>query len=376
MQLERTDRPAASGYDSFLQTPFWAEFKAAHGWEPLYFTCAELLPGVSFPLTVLVRRFSNLAAIAYVPMGPPVRLPADQTTASIRAELLRSLTGALKAYLPANTLCVRYDAPWETRFDNREGAPQTEETFPVLPPLPVCPARENIQPPDTVIIPLQQSEEEILSGMKSKWRYNIRLSEKKGVSVRQLSGKAAATEGLETFYQLYRETAERDSIALHDKAYYRDLLIRGDGTRDDSQANGSRVFLYLAEHEAEALASIIVLYSENEATYLYGASSNSKRNLMPAYLLQWRSICDAKAAGMLRYDMYGIPPRDDSTHPMYGLYRFKTGFGGEIVHRSGSLDLPLRPFAYRCYRLAEACRSLWFKKTVKWLGRILRRGTR
>jgi lipid II:glycine glycyltransferase (peptidoglycan interpeptide bridge formation enzyme) len=119
------------------------------------------------------------------------------------------------------------------------------------------------------------------------------------------------------------------------------------------------------------LASIITLFCGNEAVYLYGASSNEKRNLMPAYSLQWRAINDAIAFGCDRYDFYGIPPTNDESHPMHGLYRFKTGFGGSIVHRVGSYDIVLRPVLYFGYRFAEGARSFWFKKIVK----ILRKET-
>ena len=85
---------------------------------------------------------------------------------------------------------------------------------------------------------------------------------------------------------------------------------------------------------------------------------------MPAYLLQWRAICDAKKAGSSYYDFYGMPPTEDENHPMHGLYRFKTGFGGQIVHRPGSIDVPLSKL-YTFYTLAEKLRSFWYKKIKK-----------
>jgi lipid II:glycine glycyltransferase (peptidoglycan interpeptide bridge formation enzyme) len=85
---------------------------------------------------------------------------------------------------------------------------------------------------------------------------------------------------------------------------------------------------------------------------------------MPAYALQWRAIQDAKTAGCLEYDFFGIPPVDDPNHPMYGLYRFKTGWGGTIIHRPGCWDFSCRPHLYRMYRLAEAARK-WYYKTFK-----------
>jgi len=107
------------------------------------------------------------------------------------------------------------------------------------------------------------------------------------------------------------------------------------------------------------------LFCDNEGVYLYGASSNEHRNLMPAYSLQWKAILDAKDRGCTTWDFYGIPPNEDPSHPMFGLYRFKTGFGGTIIHRIGSVDVPLRPIMYTCYRIAEKVRYFWYKKLKK-----------
>ena len=145
---------------------------------------------------------------------------------------------------------------------------------------------------------------------------------------------------LDDFYKLYKETAARDGIALHSKKYYGNLLLL-------AQKNGKNVRVYLACHEGDVLAGIITYFSEKEGVYLYGASSNIKRNLMPAYSLQWRAIRDARLSGCKTYDFYGIPPVEDPNHPMYGLYRFKTGFGGVIVHRAGSFDFPVKRILYQ-----------------------------
>jgi lipid II:glycine glycyltransferase (peptidoglycan interpeptide bridge formation enzyme) len=310
----------------------------------------------------------------------PIDTPAEQTVA------LQELSAALRAHLPANTLFIRFDPPWGTVVDNdhsreAEATPKldAESASPpprvdTFPPQPIPPARQapaNIQPPDSVILDLTQPDEALLNAMKSKWRYNIRLAEKKGVTIRYLEGEAGATEGVDSFYRLYLETAERDGIAIHSKAYYADLLRRG-GEPLCPFDKPTSIRVYLAEHEGDVLASIITLFCGEEAVYLYGASSNEKRNLMPAYSLQWRAIRDARAAGCARYDFYGIPPEDDPSHPMYGLYRFKTGFGGKIIHRVGSVDLPVRPVLYGLYRLAETGRAFWFKKVKK----LIKRETR
>ncbi|MCG8375137.1 MAG: peptidoglycan bridge formation glycyltransferase FemA/FemB family protein, partial [Chlorobiales bacterium] len=66
-----------------------------------------------------------------------------------------------------------------------------------------------------------------------------------------------------------------------------------------------------------------------------------------------------------QYDFYGIPPEEDPDHPMSGLFRFKVGFGGRIVHRPGSWDLPLKGGLYGAYRVAEAARGWYYRKFKK-----------
>lgn len=226
--------------------------------------------------------------------------------------------------------------------------------------MPLFDAPADIQPPDTVQLDLTKPLETLLQNCKPKWRYNIRLAEKKGIVVRSFFGNEAAEKGVPLFYSLYLDTAARDGIAVHSESYYRSLCTLA--ARNSSTVS---ITVYTAFFEEKPLASIIVLLYRHEAVYLYGASSNEYRNLMPSYLLQWRAICDAQKAGCRTYDFYGIPPTDDPAHPMHGLYRFKTGFGGMIIRRIGSIDIPSRRIRYLLYKKAEQLRSWWFKKIKK-----------
>ena len=209
------------------------------------------------------------------------------------------------------------------------------------------------------------TEEEILEKMHSKWRYNIRLSAKKGVVVNKYNGKSLnLSEKIDKFYQLTKETNARDGNSSHAKDYYLDL-IRSSAEEREQGKDVPQINLYIAEHEGEEIAAIMTLFSHDEAIYLYGASSNHKRNLMPNHLLQWTAMKDAKAYGSKYYDMYGMPPEgEDENHPMHGLYMFKANFGGRIIHRIGSWDMPLKPI-YRIYCTAENLRAFWYKKVIK-----------
>jgi lipid II:glycine glycyltransferase (peptidoglycan interpeptide bridge formation enzyme) len=202
----------------------------------------------------------------------------------------------------------------------------------------------DVQPPDTVIVPLVE-DETLLSGMHKKTRYNIRLAEKKGVTIEK-----AGVEALPAWYELYRQTSERDKISIHSERYYQDLF-----------AHAPHLSLWLARFEGTLLAGNIVLVHGSQAVYLYGASSNEHRNLMAPYLLQWAAMTDARNRGAVEYDLFGIPPTDDPKHPMHGLYRFKNGFGGRRVHRHGAWDFVFRPLAWTAWTGADALRVWYFK---------------
>ncbi len=363
----------------FLQTRFWASFKAMHGWTPYFFEGTATKAdnsSINFNITVLVRKLKSFISIAYIPLGigfPKASQNADYSRSAESSQeiaegqiqydsaeyllLLQDTARELKKLLPPTVFCIRFDPPVEF-FTNEDRAEYLRMYKKADDGEKVCLKKSptDVQPPDTVLLPLDKTEEELLSAMKPKWRYNIRLAEKKGVTVR-----AAGAESIESFYKVFMETAARDRIAVHGKDYYKSLL--------ELSADGSHVktTLYIAEHEGETLAGIITLFTDTEAVYLYGASSDNKRNLMPAYLLQWTAIQDAKKFGSKVYDFYGIPPTDDEHHPMHGLYRFKTGFGGTVVHRAGSLDMPVKPLFYTFYILLEKLRAFYFKKVRKLL---------
>ena len=363
VSLKEADLSFCDCAASFLQSGFWGAFKARFGWEALAFRAVWKGEGPSEEKPLLVLRRSLAAggsgifgfSLAYIPWGP--ELPAALTN---REEALHELSLSLKKILPEDTVFLRFDPPWYTQhigFDEYKAAEKPDAFSP-----PFVRSGADIQPPDTVLIDLKQPMESIIGEMKSKWRYNARLALKKGVTVRRAGAEEAGV-----FYELLKTTSRRDGIAIHSLEYYQTIL----GGVIKSEAIVSRettdTRLYLAEHEGELLAGIVTLFRGREAVYLYGASSDKKRSLMAPYALQLKAMEDAKEAGCELYDLFGIPPDEDPSHPMAGLYRFKTGFGGKIVHRPGSWDFPYRPLVYRLFRGAETLRKnlRTIKKRIK-----------
>lgn len=319
------------GSSNFLQSSFWAGFKSVFGWRPYTFTVG------TFPLLVLVRTLPGGVHLAYVPHPFQDVEPEQQS-------ILSDAVVELPRYLPARTLCIRFDIAWELPVQFEKWGLKSALKAPM-----------DIQPPSTVILPLDAEEEALLQSMKRKTRYNIRLAGRKGVT----AGVEPDTF-LDEWYELYRETAERDRIAIHSYEYYRTLLEMA-----NEAEKGPSLRMISARHEGDLLAGVLVGIYGGRATYLYGASSNFKRNLMASYAVQWKAIKLAKNAGCSEYDLFGIPPADNPQHPMHGLYRFKTGFGGRIVHRPGTYDVPLFKAGYRVYRTLEKMRNFYYKQLKK-----------
>ncbi len=200
-------------------------------------------------------------------------------------------------------------------------------------------APKEIQPRDTIMVDLQLPEEEVLKQMKSKWRYNIRLAGRKGVTVRM----STEQKDLDTFYEIAQTTSARDKFHIHPREYYQAML--------DTLAPAGFIRLFVAEYQGKTLAVNIVSFFKDKATYLHGASSNENRNVMAPHLLQWEAMKYAKSEGFTKYDLYGVAPAEDKDHPWAGITRFKEGFGGERVRYVGAYDFVYNKFWYNLMTL-------------------------
>jgi lipid II:glycine glycyltransferase (peptidoglycan interpeptide bridge formation enzyme) len=344
--LAPIDYRELDGSGNMLQSGFWGDFKSAAGWTPYgYRWLAGEYDG---RLLVLVRQFPGNISMAYVPYGPA--LPETVSNDSVAtSDLLIAIGREMKSTLPGNCFMIRFDLTGGTRaaIVSSEAGISPD---PLKKPLRSAPYR--VQPQDTVILKLQDDEKSLLAGMHKKTRYNIGLASKKGVEIRRYTGESALLI-LPEWYRLYEETGLRDGISLHPESYYRNLFVGAEAAGDQ----GLSLSLYTANHEKDVLSGIIVAKMARRAVYMYGASGALKRELMPNQLLQWTAIRDARNEGANEYDFFGIPPADDPSHPMHGLWRFKTGFGGDICHYLGAWDFVCKPVLYAGYRQAEKLRG-------------------
>ncbi|MBN2533545.1 MAG: peptidoglycan bridge formation glycyltransferase FemA/FemB family protein [Spirochaetales bacterium] len=340
--IEKTLPEQLHSNEHLFQTEFWAHLKSQFGWDP--FPIKIVYKDTAYTMLVLLRNFGLGLHIGYIPMGPPFPEPCDG-----KETLLIAIAEELKHFLPQSITFLRFDLPWgRLGKDNLPG--------PLTPGKMLRKATTDIQPRHTVILRLDRPEEDILASMKHKTRYNIRLSEKKGVKVEE-----CGEEKLGEWFDLYLETAARDRIALHSRDYYFAFFRLAKEYVHEKIS----VKLLTARVEDELVAGIIMAIKGETAWYMYGASSNNKRNYMPNHALQWEAIRLARENGCRFYDFFGIPRCNEPEDPMYGLYRFKTGFGGDFFHRYGSYDVILNSLYYRGYTVAEKARTFYYKKIKK-----------
>ena len=200
--------------------------------------------------------------------------------------------------------------------------------------------KDEIQPRFVFQLNLKgKTEEQIFAEFHQKTRYNIRLATKKGVEIRE-----GNREDLKEFHKIMIETGDRDNFIIRPLEYFEKMY-------DEMAPNHMKVLM--AYYENKPIAGIIPIMYGNKTWYLYGASSNSHRNLMPNYLLQWTMIQEAIKNKCDMYDFRGVSGVVDESHPQYGLYRFKKGFNADFTEFIGEVYLPFKPFVYKMYKFAE-----------------------
>ncbi len=338
-----------------LQSWQWAQVKSKYGWEPMPFVWEgragnrESLSAAVMVLmrTVLSRGFAARLCVLYCPKGPLM----DWSDAPLRQLVLDDLQ-ALARRQGAIFLKVDADIVLGTGVPSEPGARNDEHGEAVVSELRQRGwlfSSDQIQFRNTVWLDVSAPEAEMLARMKQKTRYNVRLAEKKGVRVR--IGTAA---DLSLLYTMYAETSVRNGFVIREEAYYRtvwEAFMRQSPSSDHTSAAGSEPFAepLIAEVEGETVAAIFVFYFAGRCYYLYGMSREIARERMPNYLLQWEAMKRARARGCQIYDLWGAPDEFQEGDPLWDVFRFKQGLGGQVVRTMGAWDYPASGIWYKTY---------------------------
>lgn len=361
-ELERKGIEELHSTNILPQTPFWGRIKQNEGFTPegfdLNVTKDVLIDSgdaqgkIKDDLLVLLRYVDPDNCFAYVPYGPKLE-PSFEN----QGLFLEQLSESIRPYLPSGCMFIRYDLIWENQwavekeyFDdsgNWLGAPsdQTQEyrvNFKT--------ANWNLKksltdnlPKNTFFLDLRLREHDLLYNMRYNTRYNVRKAFRNGINIQEYG-----IDHVGDWYKLYLETSLRHHMPLQNQDYFSKILSNQDHNR-----NGVTVKMLMADVDGEFFSAMFLALSRKRATYLFGASTSCKNNLMASYALQWESIRLAKAWGCTEYDMFGSAPNLNQTHPLHGVHVYKKGFGGNLFHRMGCWDYPYNKSLYELYKYQE-----------------------
>jgi peptidoglycan pentaglycine glycine transferase (the first glycine) len=324
----------------------WGELKSRTGWKPWRLILeekGEILAGA----TILERKLPIIGApIFYCPRGPVVDM-ADSEKLKAVFRAIKELAQKQKAIL----LKIDPDIPKENE-DLKSFLRSTG-----FKPIDIGKDFEGVQPKFVFRLDISPDEESLMANMHQKTRYNIRLARRKGVLIRN-----GTKEDLPEFYRVLKETTARDNFLVRAYSYFEDMY--------DTLVPAGFAKLFIGEYEGKIIAGTLAFLTGEKAWYIYGASSNSHRNVMPNYLIQWEMIRWAKAQGCTLYDFRGVSGDISENNPLYGLYRFKKGFNGEFTEFLGEWDYVYRPLMYTVWKTAE---KIYSSKLKSILVRFLRR---
>lgn len=320
-----------------LQSWPWGDFKSRWGWsaQPLLLTIAESSWEPLAAAMVLKRKLPRLPfSILYVPKGPILNYNDGPLRRTVLAELEQIARRERAIFIKIDPDVVK---SWglEQERPSPIGAQFTQE----LRQRGWRSSQSQIQFRNTVELDVTRSEDDLLAAMKQKTRYNIRYAGRKGVTVR-----VGTPDDFPLIAEMYRETAVRDEFTIRPLDYYLDAW--------HTFYDAGMAHPLIAEYQGEPLAAIILIKYGDTVTYMYGASTDKERKRMPTYLLQWEAIRWTKSQGCQVYDFWGAPDEFEEDDPLWGVWRFKSGFAGEVVRHIGAWDYPVWPFFYWLYETA------------------------
>ncbi len=319
-----------------LQSWDWGEFKSRWGWAVQRLVWTDATKPVA-AAQVLRRPIPGTPwSFLYASKGPVL----DYTDTPLAEQVLAGLETYARA---EKGLFIKIDPDVPRQFGEPEAGQSADAAGQAW--LALLARRgwrfspEQVQFRNTVRVNLVPEPEALLAAMKSKWRYNIGLAERRGVTVRLGTG-----QDIPAFYRMYAETAARDGFLIRPETYYQDVWTQF--------LSADLADMLLACVEEQVVAGLILFRFGRTAWYMYGASTEQHRQLMPNHLLQWAAMSRAKARGCTCYDMWGAPDIFDPVDRMWGVYKFKSGFGGQVMLGLGAYDYPVNSPGYWAFTVA------------------------
>ena len=313
---------------NFQQSPEWAKVKS--NWTNKIVLAEDENKKIIGAVSILIRKIPIFGNIMYSSRGPICDIH--------NLEVMKQLTDGIKGLAKEYKAIVYKAEPDVESSDEQFREIVTSLGYSIKDDAKNF--REEIQPRYVFRLNIKnKTEDEIFSGFHPKTRYNVRLAIKKGVII-----KEGTKEDLKDFHKIMVETGERDGFIIRPLSYFEKMY---------DELAPEHMKLLMAYYEDKPISGVIPIMYGNKTWYLYGASSNEHRNLMPNYLLQWEMIKMAISRKDDIYDFRGVSGVVDENHPQYGLYRFKKGFGATFTEFIGEIYIPFKPLTYSIYKFSE-----------------------
>jgi len=319
---------------SFLQSWIWGDFQKAAGFQISRLKITKKSSGDLLAVCLLLeRKLPFRKTYWYAPWGPVLKNGLSGEERFLVLHLLRTNAPILSKN---NPIFLRIEPHHEK--NDEEGKILTRGHFADI--------GMGVQPKDTLILDLRQSEDDLLRGMHSKTRYNIRIATRHGVTVSENTNE----EGCKTFMAMAQEIQKRGDFRYHLPSYYQKML--------EVLGSEQQIRLLVASHGNEPLAAGIFIKFGKVYTYAHGASFKKKAHVMAPHLLHWEAILRAKKEGFGSYDFFGIAPNESPQHPWAGISRFKRGFGGQEKNFVGAADGIFDLTQYKILNIGRALRGV------------------
>ena len=297
---------------SFMQSECWSELKK--GWKSERIIIRDEFGNIEGAMQILIKKIPFLnTCFMYAPRGPVCDFHNTYVLSRL-VERAKLLADKYNAFMLKIDPMISYDDYESVNILTGMGFRHN----------PDMPEDNSVQSLQNYVLDIEgKAKEEVFNSFHSKWRYNIRLAGRKGVECDYHNSR------LDAFYNLMKETGERDGFCIRSKEYFKDML----------NAFGDNARLYMCyTPEGEEISGALAIRFGDRVSYVYGCSTCRHREFMPNYLMQWNMISWAVESGCRVYDFMGIPHCHEENHPNYGVYRFKKGFNGKVVRYAGEFD--------------------------------------
>lgn len=175
----------------------------------------------------------------------------------------------------------------------------------------------------TVLIDLEPDTETLRKNLHSKWRYELRRSEREDIQIQ--TGRSAAL--LDRFMMLYGAMREFKSFKQEFDPAFLDGMLETSFDFD----------VRIATHEGTDIGGHITAFTPGCATYLFGATTKAGRDLRAGYALGWDAIEGSRVRGARWFDLGGVDKETNAAG-----YTFKIRTGGEEKQALGPYEAGTR----------------------------------